>query len=695
MAKPWIRVSRLQMDTISCKLCNKIYQNPQILNCLHSFCATCLQQKISQDNYAENKLLCPLCKECTYVEDGVENLPYNTMLVRFIAQAQHEELLLVCDRVISEDIHDPEKERLQSEEGVEDSHCHEIKHQSGNDLNQSKCAENQSDKESSQPQQGMEGTCSLEIKHQSGNDLDQSKYAENQSDKESSQPQQDMEGSHSLETNHQSGNDFYQSKCSEKKSENETSQYEQSKEGSNSPETKHQSGNDLYKSKCAENQSDNSLDQSKSVENQSGVTSDSNSCLDGDFHSNSFLSDSLEIKVSEDGSDTRSVFSWNAFPLVSLSENTEDVLRNQERKKAIEAMELRENVKTLVTNLQETALGVVYALESINLSYHEWLDNRENVKRAIKERSMHLQKMIKCQERKLLSTVEDNIIENNMKDEMTNSKDQLQGVLRGTLNATEFLKLLIEFGNGTDFLTLQDIIKARANHLSNPNIQLRRQKFTFKPPMKDSDNFIDEAFGQLKEESSIQSVELNTKQTINCENMTINPSADAADYDNKHFPLPLSDQLQAQYSDESYGYNHHGLQYITIDDRSNSASEDDPSTKSYAEKSSDVISGHKSKTSTSRCRRRMSFNDISSRVQNIASKKLQTRRISVPANDSSITSNISKRRFCALSLLMRSKSQEEGTPSELETNANIAQLEWIRENIRKKTLSRQSSQPES
>ncbi|XP_045194715.2 uncharacterized protein LOC123550341 [Mercenaria mercenaria] len=98
MADPRLQPQQ-QFHLIRCKLCNNIYESPRILDCLHSFCTGCLQSHISQPSQEDVK--CPVCQEPTKLPiDGVHGLMLNTLLVRFINQAQKDKTTVVAGREV-------------------------------------------------------------------------------------------------------------------------------------------------------------------------------------------------------------------------------------------------------------------------------------------------------------------------------------------------------------------------------------------------------------------------------------------------------------------------------------------------------------------------------------------------------------------------------------------------------------------
>ncbi|XP_033100186.1 tripartite motif-containing protein 2-like [Anneissia japonica] len=82
---------------LECVICSKRLQNPKSLNCLHSFCLTCLEDWVKKTG----KLTCPTCsKSYPIPEGGVQVLPPNTflnnLLETFHQYATPEDQIMKC-----------------------------------------------------------------------------------------------------------------------------------------------------------------------------------------------------------------------------------------------------------------------------------------------------------------------------------------------------------------------------------------------------------------------------------------------------------------------------------------------------------------------------------------------------------------------------------------------------------------------
>ena len=84
MADPRIAIHQ-NFDLIRCRMCNRIYQEPKLLPCLHSFCLPCLQSYIDETiPPSEMKFSCPICQETIDLPPmgGVKDLTANRILER-------------------------------------------------------------------------------------------------------------------------------------------------------------------------------------------------------------------------------------------------------------------------------------------------------------------------------------------------------------------------------------------------------------------------------------------------------------------------------------------------------------------------------------------------------------------------------------------------------------------------------------
>ena len=62
---------------ITCSLCSKLFEDPRLLPCFHSFCSDCIKQSITPNN---DHFTCPSCKRIEVAQDDIESLPSNQMI---------------------------------------------------------------------------------------------------------------------------------------------------------------------------------------------------------------------------------------------------------------------------------------------------------------------------------------------------------------------------------------------------------------------------------------------------------------------------------------------------------------------------------------------------------------------------------------------------------------------------------------
>ena len=64
-----------------CQLCSKLYSDPRILPCLHSFCCQCLHNEIEKVGRPQKSILCPICRRSAPIPvGGASVLPPNLHL---------------------------------------------------------------------------------------------------------------------------------------------------------------------------------------------------------------------------------------------------------------------------------------------------------------------------------------------------------------------------------------------------------------------------------------------------------------------------------------------------------------------------------------------------------------------------------------------------------------------------------------
>ncbi|KAI8502968.1 hypothetical protein Bbelb_196700 [Branchiostoma belcheri] len=81
-ARPEV-ASSSQNPLLVCKLCDRLYKQPRILSCLHTFCYKCLQyEALKQGGEGLGTIACPLCSQQTPLTRGLSSLPDNHVFTK-------------------------------------------------------------------------------------------------------------------------------------------------------------------------------------------------------------------------------------------------------------------------------------------------------------------------------------------------------------------------------------------------------------------------------------------------------------------------------------------------------------------------------------------------------------------------------------------------------------------------------------
>ena len=86
------------MAEATCEKCDKYYEDPRMLPCLHSFCLGCLEKELDTQE-TQSSLHCPSCKEkVTLSENGVSGLPQD------LHKANEAEITNISEKVEDADV---------------------------------------------------------------------------------------------------------------------------------------------------------------------------------------------------------------------------------------------------------------------------------------------------------------------------------------------------------------------------------------------------------------------------------------------------------------------------------------------------------------------------------------------------------------------------------------------------------------
>ncbi|XP_038062838.1 tripartite motif-containing protein 2-like [Patiria miniata] len=98
-------VEKIKRHRIECSICHERYQQPKILECLHSFCGHCLLKYYSTKHQGSTTFSCPVClQETKLLEAGVQGLQTNFHLIGLVEELALQEKIvgsadigLLCD----------------------------------------------------------------------------------------------------------------------------------------------------------------------------------------------------------------------------------------------------------------------------------------------------------------------------------------------------------------------------------------------------------------------------------------------------------------------------------------------------------------------------------------------------------------------------------------------------------------------
>ena len=77
-------------EGIWCKYCSKVYDDPKLLPCLHTFCKRCIGL-ITEEN--GDSLFCPICRsEVALPSKNVEDLKSNVIVLRKLEEFDRQKL---------------------------------------------------------------------------------------------------------------------------------------------------------------------------------------------------------------------------------------------------------------------------------------------------------------------------------------------------------------------------------------------------------------------------------------------------------------------------------------------------------------------------------------------------------------------------------------------------------------------------
>ena len=88
-------------NDLTCPVCHEFFKKPKYLSCHHSYCEECLEQILQ----AQSKMVCPECREVTFVpEGGVKKLADNFHINRMVTANENVKKLLQGESTTGKDL---------------------------------------------------------------------------------------------------------------------------------------------------------------------------------------------------------------------------------------------------------------------------------------------------------------------------------------------------------------------------------------------------------------------------------------------------------------------------------------------------------------------------------------------------------------------------------------------------------------
>ncbi|XP_038055892.1 tripartite motif-containing protein 45-like [Patiria miniata] len=91
-------LKKINQGHLECPICVSRFTNPKILDCLHSFCQTCLE-KMMEGQPQQREITCPVCRQQTALSDaGIAGIINNFSLMALVEEANQQEEMVKSQR---------------------------------------------------------------------------------------------------------------------------------------------------------------------------------------------------------------------------------------------------------------------------------------------------------------------------------------------------------------------------------------------------------------------------------------------------------------------------------------------------------------------------------------------------------------------------------------------------------------------
>ncbi|KAL4218839.1 hypothetical protein ACF0H5_021427 [Mactra antiquata] len=436
-----------------------------------------------------------------------------------------------------------------------------------------------------------------------------------------------------------------------------------------------------------------------------------------------------------------------------LADNVQNINKSDD----LENLKVKQEIQLKTTTLQEKAMNLVQCIDQVNISQKDWIEKRTQIRDSIKMRSAKIQDDVKSIERQLIARLEDRDNEQEMKDEAFAVKNKLHKVLQSSLSMVDFLRLLMEYGNKEEMEVFGSMATQKEEKMHNQPVKITKCSYTFDAPKVDIYEGLEMMFGGLSEieeentvwdpnksfhhrplpqisenqsnhdsalyfeetESSIsqmqttresytevnESGQLYSDSVSELENRYSEPNRYSrrqfsAQTRNKRYTMPTKSQsFDASIPESPYHYiqNENQELYNRILHSTNHIKEDNSSFQILNENGGDksTIESERSNTLSQQSQNVMhsAINTLEESSMGTEPYRPWSRRVSAPP--SLLLDALNRKRLSALSILERSNISTEGLniTSDIESGMNEARMEWLRDNVRRKTVRQENDQP--
>lgn len=169
-----------------------------------------------------------------------------------------------------------------------------------------------------------------------------------------------------------------------------------------------------------------------------------------------------------------------------------------EARKIFNNLQQKENLRHKLCCLQTEAINIVHSIDSLNEDGFQWQQKKKKIHQDIKDRSDYLQEVILRLERKLLFELETYQMEQEAMRAMHDGKIKLHGILKNILTTIDFVRMLLDYGEGEEFEEYTKLIDEKMQNLSGETVKVDQTSVSFDVPPLPAEDKISKIYGHLE-----------------------------------------------------------------------------------------------------------------------------------------------------------------------------------------------------